>query len=560
MRTLPLLVLAACEPAATLVGTPGEALQPTAFALPLAERGDIANRIGVDHDPVVQQGLTGSTVCTDYVGRAFPYCYDEHTGTDLILRGGFARMDAGSIPVLAAADGVVVEVVDGHYDRCHTDGGEVTCDGHPIVANKVVIEHADGLRSRYLHLKQDSVKVEVGDEVRCGEVLALVGSSGNSSMPHLHFEVNDLDGYVVDPFAGPWSQAESRGSTRARTTACRSRRALPDPAPARPPRRLWPAPAAAGGAVRPGRALPLVQPSTDRRRWYVPMQTAALGPVVWFVDTGYTWSTCDDDLVEALGLEPRGRVRVHGELGGVVSGKVELPPMEMGGHRVEALRCQVRDLGTTSSLDDPDEVPIAGVLGMDLLRRFRVVFDPQRGEMVLLDPGEAPPLSLDDPGATRIRRAGFRGNRALVRFRVGDRGVWQILDTGATNTYVDGARLDLRPSYTMQNVTVRATGATGSQVRQLVSYEVGDAWIGEHAVGSVTLIDRDRGWWVPGLLGLDLLGRFHQEYDFDRNLVRLTPSRVMPLPQFSAWWDDRRPPPSTLLDGEAATDGLSDRE
>ena len=52
--------------------------------------------------------------------------------------------------------------------------------------------------------------VAVGDRVACGEPLAPVGSSGYSTAPHLHFEVVDAGGAVVDPFAGPLSQPESR--------------------------------------------------------------------------------------------------------------------------------------------------------------------------------------------------------------------------------------------------------------------------------------------------------------------------------------------------------------
>ena len=43
----------------------------------------------------------------------------------------------------------------------------------------------------------------------CGQPLGLVGSSGNSSTPHLHFEINAADGTVLDPYAGPGSQEAS---------------------------------------------------------------------------------------------------------------------------------------------------------------------------------------------------------------------------------------------------------------------------------------------------------------------------------------------------------------
>ena len=57
---------------------------------------------------------------------------------------------------------------------------------------------------------RESVLVDLGDEVECGAALALMGSSGNSSTPHLHFEVElPPDGATVDPYAGPESQPTS---------------------------------------------------------------------------------------------------------------------------------------------------------------------------------------------------------------------------------------------------------------------------------------------------------------------------------------------------------------
>ena len=85
----------------------------------------------------------------------------------------------------------------------------MTCDGNPIVANHVILEHHDGTTSRYWHLMTNSAAVEVGDIVSCGDVLGLIGSSGNSSFPHLHFQVELSDGTVIDPFAGEYSQEES---------------------------------------------------------------------------------------------------------------------------------------------------------------------------------------------------------------------------------------------------------------------------------------------------------------------------------------------------------------
>ena len=177
---------------------------PGPFRLPLSDTELFVWWLGVDHDPSVDEAY--GMACVSYDGRNFPWCYDEHDGTDYIMTGGFEKMDAGSSPIVAAADGVVVETVDGNYDRCHGGQiGEVDCDGHEMRANYVILEHAGGIRTWYWHLKRDSVAVSVGEEVLCGQPLGLVGSSGRSAMPHLHFEVKDGLGQTIDPYAGPYS-------------------------------------------------------------------------------------------------------------------------------------------------------------------------------------------------------------------------------------------------------------------------------------------------------------------------------------------------------------------
>lgn len=179
---------------------------PVQFALPLEEPDRFRYVIGVDHDPVEHKDspIPGA-FCEDYLGRPFPACYDQHDGSDFILDGGFDAMDAGSTRVLAGAAGRVVSVEQSQYDRCRADveAGGVTCDGYPVIGNHVILEHEDGVYSKYWHLMTDSVLVEEGEVVRCGQPLALVGSSGNSSLPHLHFEVTlgwGQDEEVVDPF------------------------------------------------------------------------------------------------------------------------------------------------------------------------------------------------------------------------------------------------------------------------------------------------------------------------------------------------------------------------
>ena len=121
--------------------------------------------------------------------------YDGHTGSDF-GGGSWTGMDAGR-NIVAAADGVVVASNDGEWDRCSSgDCGE---------ANYVILEHADGRRTLYWHLKQWTVAVSVGQTVTCGTYLGQMGSSGYSFGPHLHFGVQESNRSNGDPFDGPCS-------------------------------------------------------------------------------------------------------------------------------------------------------------------------------------------------------------------------------------------------------------------------------------------------------------------------------------------------------------------
>jgi hypothetical protein len=91
-------------------------------------------------------------------------------------------------PVVAAAGGRVVEVQDGIADN----PPPVTPPVPPIedtVGNHVTLEVAPGRYLLYAHLEAGSLDVREGDRVETGQVLGLIGNSGNSTTPHLHFQV-----------------------------------------------------------------------------------------------------------------------------------------------------------------------------------------------------------------------------------------------------------------------------------------------------------------------------------------------------------------------------------
>lgn len=120
--------------------------------------------------------------------------YDEHEGTDYVIQS-FQAMD-DSIAVYAAAAGIVTYTIDSLYDR-ETEG-----DTSKLLGNYLALSHPNGYYTYYGHLMKNSIQVEVGESVEIGELIGYIGSSGNSTDPHLHFELWYDSLYVVDPFAG----------------------------------------------------------------------------------------------------------------------------------------------------------------------------------------------------------------------------------------------------------------------------------------------------------------------------------------------------------------------
>jgi hypothetical protein len=123
--------------------------------------------------------LAGEYTITARFGADGVHWANAHTGVDLAAPLGR--------PVLGAA------------------GGQVTYSGWDgAYGLKVEITHVDGTRTWYAHLSV--VAVAVGAEVFAGDVIGQVGSTGNSTGPHLHFEVRPSpQGLPVDP--EPWMAA-----------------------------------------------------------------------------------------------------------------------------------------------------------------------------------------------------------------------------------------------------------------------------------------------------------------------------------------------------------------
>lgn len=108
--------------------------------------------------------------------------YNRHTGVD-INKGGVSGKE-----VVAVKDGTVVKSL-----AMKNPAGQYKSYGEYVVIN-----HHDGTMTLYAHMIEGSRKVSQGDTVSQGQVLGNVGSTGNSTGPHLHFEVL-IGGKPVNP-------------------------------------------------------------------------------------------------------------------------------------------------------------------------------------------------------------------------------------------------------------------------------------------------------------------------------------------------------------------------
>lgn len=116
--------------------------------------------------------VTGATLTSPFGDRIIAGKHEWHQGVDLAK--------AGTVPILAAADGVVIKT------------GPLGTYG-----NVVTIQHnINGKRmdTHYAHLRNGSIKVKEKQVVKQGQQLALMGSTGRSTGQHLHFEIHE----------GPW--------------------------------------------------------------------------------------------------------------------------------------------------------------------------------------------------------------------------------------------------------------------------------------------------------------------------------------------------------------------
>lgn len=101
--------------------------------------------------------------------------------------------------VLSPADGVVCEVNDREKDSLIFPKGRFFSRARHIGGNYIVIRHGKNEFSTLAHLKKNSITVKVGDAVSQGQCIGKCGNTGNSSEPHLHFQLQAGKSFYSSP-------------------------------------------------------------------------------------------------------------------------------------------------------------------------------------------------------------------------------------------------------------------------------------------------------------------------------------------------------------------------
>jgi hypothetical protein len=181
-------------PESTMVSPPLELSQQSAIVLAPPFKGDgwvnangcclevgphrfVTNPLNGTLDPSEQFAIDWIKI--DAQGKAFRT--DGKKSEDWLCYG---------VAILAVAPGTVVEVM---RDLPNEPPGVAPADlnlAH-IAGNHVTLDLGGGRFAMYAHLAPQSVTVHVGDHVKAGDMLGLLGNSGNTTGPHLHFQISD---------------------------------------------------------------------------------------------------------------------------------------------------------------------------------------------------------------------------------------------------------------------------------------------------------------------------------------------------------------------------------
>jgi hypothetical protein len=128
-----------------------------------------------------------------WLAQRFAVDWEQLDAQGRIYAGDREKLESYTIfgkPVVAVADAVVASVTDGLPEQ--TPGKyPVNISLDQADGNSVILDLGDQRYALYAHMQRGSIQVRVGERVKMGRLIGLVGNSGNSVAPHLHFQVTD---------------------------------------------------------------------------------------------------------------------------------------------------------------------------------------------------------------------------------------------------------------------------------------------------------------------------------------------------------------------------------
>ncbi|MFG1381764.1 M23 family metallopeptidase [Xanthobacter versatilis] len=127
------------------------------------------------------------------VPERFAIDFVQLDASDRLFTGDVHKLESYAfygVPVHSVADGVVVNLYDA--TDAQVPGGDAKgITPENIGGNMLVIDMGGGNFAFYAHMQRGSLKVKLGDKVRTGDIIGLLGNTGNTNAPHLHFHVMD---------------------------------------------------------------------------------------------------------------------------------------------------------------------------------------------------------------------------------------------------------------------------------------------------------------------------------------------------------------------------------
>ena len=95
--------------------------------------------------------------------------------------------------IIAPLDGWVVDIKNEYDNTRILKDRPIICDCDNPMGNYIIIKHKHNEYSVIAHIEKNSFKVDIGDTVKQGQTIALVGNSGNTQGPHIHFQLQNSD-------------------------------------------------------------------------------------------------------------------------------------------------------------------------------------------------------------------------------------------------------------------------------------------------------------------------------------------------------------------------------